>query len=63
MTNSQSFDGVNTTKATTTEQPKDLVTGSTEVPNNYTLGTKLYLKPLVFYSFTIFFFLFLTNVM
>lgn len=40
MANSQSFDVVNATKATATEQPKEMVTSPTEEPYNYTLGTK-----------------------
>lgn len=40
-TNSESFDGVNATNATTTEQPKDLVTNPTTEAYNYTLGTMI----------------------
>ena len=36
LTNNQSFDGI---KATSTEQPMDLVTSPTEELNNDTLGT------------------------
>ena len=39
LTNNQSFDGINATKATSTEQPMDLVTSPTEEPTNFTLGT------------------------
>lgn len=39
LTNNQSFDGINATKATSTAQPMDSATSSTEEPNNDTLGT------------------------
>lgn len=42
-TNSQLFDGVNSTKASTTEQPKELLADPTKDPDNFTLGTKFYL--------------------
>lgn len=51
LTSSKSIDDAHATKATMTEQPKDLVTSPTKEPYNSSLGTKLYLKQFAFFAF------------